>query len=123
MTHVQFTEDPVYLTEPLVRTTDFEINRTQNVGGPGLGFETVEEITSWPKGYVPHFPFETIPDEFAKEWGIPFEAAMGGAETIYPEYLQTLKKRIAEEKAKAAAAQSKAPAAKAPTKSESRSSK
>ena len=61
MTHVQFTEDPVYLTEPLVRTTDFEINRTQNVGGPGLGFETVEEVTSWPKGYVPHFPFDTDP--------------------------------------------------------------
>ena len=60
MTHVQFTEDPVYLTEPLVRTTDFEINRSQNVGGPGLGFETVEEVTSWPKGYVPHFPFDTV---------------------------------------------------------------
>jgi hypothetical protein len=120
LTHVQFTEDPVYLTEPLVRTTDFELNRTQNVGGPGLGFETVEEVTSWPKGYVPHFPFDTVPDEFAREWGIPFEAAMGGAETIYPEYLQKLKKLIAEQKAKAAAA----PAARAPAeKSSTRSSK
>jgi hypothetical protein len=90
-----------------VRTTDFEINRTQNVGGPGLGFEVVEEVTSWPKGYVPHFPLDTVPDEFAREWGIPFEAAMGGAETIYPEYLQKLKKLMAAEKE----ARAKAPAA------------
>jgi len=107
MTHVQFTEDPVYLDDPFVRTTDFEINRTQNVGAPGLGFETVDEIASWPKGYVPHFALGTLPDEFATEWGIPLEAAEGGKETIWPEYLPKLKKLMAD-RAKSAPASSNA---------------
>ncbi len=116
MTHVQFTEDPVYLEEPLVRTTDFEINRNQNVGAPGLGFETVDEIATWPKGYVPHFALGTIPDEFAHNWGIPYEATQGGKETLYPEYLQKLKKMMAEQPKPAAAPAPKPAAAKPATK-------
>jgi hypothetical protein len=59
LTITQFTEDPPYLEEPLVRTTDFQWNPNQNTGGPGTGFEIVEEITSWPKGYVPSYDFGT----------------------------------------------------------------
>lgn len=91
LTHVQFTEDPVYLTEPLIRTTDFERNPNQNVGPRGLGFEIVDEIAEWNEGYVPSFPLGTVPDDFAKNLGLPLEATEGGAETIYPEYLPRLR--------------------------------
>ena len=29
--------------------------------------------------------------EFATEYGIPLEAALGGAETLYPEYIEKMK--------------------------------
>ena len=96
LTHVQFTEDPVYLEEPLIRTTDFELNPTQNVGPRGTGFEIVDEITTWPEGYVPSFPLDTLPTEFADNLGLPFEATQGGSETLYPEYLVKLRKMMAE---------------------------
>ena len=47
-----------------------------------------------PRGYVPHYPFGTIQDGFSKKWGIPLEAAMGGKETLYPEYEAKLRKLI-----------------------------
>jgi hypothetical protein len=100
LTHIQFTEDPVYLDEPLVRTTDFMLNPTQNVGPRGLGFEIVDEIVTWPKGYVPSFPLDTLPTEFADDLGLPFEATQGGKETIYPEYLIKLRKMMSEMKSK-----------------------
>ena len=42
---------------------------------------------------VPHYlpgknPFMT---EFAEQSGIPLEAALGGAETMYPEYMMKLR--------------------------------
>jgi len=100
LTHVQFTEDPVYLEEPLIRTTDFELNPAQNTGARGLGNEIVDEIVTWPKGYVPSFPLDTLPTEFANDLGLPFEATQGGKETIYPEYLIKLKKLMSEMESK-----------------------
>jgi hypothetical protein len=45
------------------------------------------------QGYVPHYlpgksPFQ---GEFAKKYGIPVEATRGGAETMFPEYLEKMK--------------------------------
>jgi hypothetical protein len=96
LTHVQFTEDPPYLEEPLVRTTDFEWNPSQNTGPPGAGFEIVEEITSWPKGHVPSYALGTQHREFAETLGIPFEASRGYKEAMYPEYLPKLRKLMRE---------------------------
>jgi len=104
LTHVQFTEDPMFLEEPLVRTTDFEINRSQNVGAPGLGFEVVDEVATWPKGYVPSYPLGELHDDFARSWGIPYEATQGGKDTIYPEYFPRVNQMLADlRKAKASA--------------------
>ena len=33
----------------------------------------------------------TVVQEFSKEYGVPFEASRGGAETMYPEYRKKLK--------------------------------
>jgi hypothetical protein len=95
LTIMQFTEDPVYLTEILARTTDFQINPGQNVGAPGFGFEIADEIASWPEGYVPHWPLGTKQTEFAETLGIPYEASQGFKDAMYPEYLPKLRKMMA----------------------------
>jgi hypothetical protein len=77
--------DPAYLTEPFIRTTDF-VSAPQQQIGP-YPCESVDEVDR-PPGVVPsHLP-GTNPflDEFPAEYGIPPEAARGGAETMYPEY-------------------------------------
>jgi hypothetical protein len=100
LTIVQFTEDPVYLDETLVRTTDFQINPGQNVAAPGFGFEIADEIAAWPEGYVPHWPLGTKQTEFAATLGIPYESSQGFKEAMYPEYLPKLRKMMAEIAAK-----------------------
>jgi hypothetical protein len=45
---------------------------------------------------VPHSPLGTTHEDFARKHGLPVEAAMGGKETIYPEYEQKLRKAIAD---------------------------
>ena len=82
--------DPVYLTEPFIRTTDYELNLRQNV--PPYPCEMVTEVDR-PRGLIPHYLPGTNPDlkEFADRWGVPFEATRGGAETMYPDYRKKLK--------------------------------
>ena len=82
--------DPVYLTEPLIRTVDFHYNpQMQMAPWP---CEPVDEVDR-PAGVVPAYlpgqnPYLT---EFAARYGIPPQAALGGAQTMYPEYMQKLK--------------------------------
>jgi hypothetical protein len=102
LTIMQFTEDPVYLEETLARTTDFQLNPTQNVGAPGFGFEIVDEVATWPKGYVPAWPFGTEHREFSETLGVPYESTQGYKEATYPEYLPKLRKLMAEMPAPAA---------------------
>jgi hypothetical protein len=77
--------DPVYLTEPFVRTTDYELNVHQNI--PPYPCGVVQEIDR-AKGQVPHFLPGTNPymTEFAVRFKIPVEATRGGAETMYPDF-------------------------------------
>ncbi len=35
---------------------------------------------------------QSVLDEFARRWGLPFEATRGGAETMYPEYTDKVKR-------------------------------
>jgi glyoxylase-like metal-dependent hydrolase (beta-lactamase superfamily II) len=86
-------DDPIYLEEPLIRTTNWvlnpgmEIRRTQ--------FDVVDEVAGRQKGDVPHY----LPGsasalqkqkEFASHVGLPPAAARGGAATLYPEYQRTM---------------------------------
>jgi hypothetical protein len=77
--------DPVYLTEPLVRTTDYELNLNQVV--PPYPCGVVQEVDR-AKGQVPHFLPGANPylSEFATRHQIPLEATNGGAQTMYPEF-------------------------------------
>jgi hypothetical protein len=86
-------EDPVYLTEPFIRTSNWILNL-------GLRFPPKMVVCipsvegAHPKGYVAyHLPGENLwLTEFASRYGIPLEAARGGAETMYPEYQEKLAK-------------------------------
>jgi hypothetical protein len=82
-------DDPVYLKEPFVRTTDWVWGNGQHVG-PSIPFEAVDELGNRPLGWVPHWPLGTAHTEFAKRYHLPFEGTQGGKDTIYPEYMKTI---------------------------------
>ncbi len=91
MTHMVVITDPVYLTEPLVRSQDFTLNLRPN-GNWLWPCEYVVEVADRPKGAVPHYlPGQNkFLGEFPANHGVPAEAARGGAETMYPEYQKKL---------------------------------
>jgi len=86
LTAVSVVYDPVYLEEPLIRTTNWRENLTQQLAG--VISEIVDEIAGRPDGYVPHHLPGTNKwlKDAAREFGIPEDALRGGRETTYPEY-------------------------------------
>ena len=103
LTVVTIVTDPVYLTEPFIRTTDYELDLHQHV--PPYPCDVVEEIDR-PQGYVPHVlpGMNTGINEFPARHGLPTEAARGGAETMYPEYQLKIKKQASAPAPRTAAA-------------------
>lgn len=96
-----FVEDPVYLTEPFLRTSIWQLDaglvNLQERYPCGLNEVSIE--VPHPKGYVPHHLPGTnraLLREFALEHGLPFEATRGGAETLYPEYMEKFKTMTSE---------------------------
>ncbi|MDG2091596.1 MAG: hypothetical protein P8J61_10980 [Gammaproteobacteria bacterium] len=87
MTQVVMVSDPVYLTEPFIRTNNWKINLAQQI--PPYLCETVTEIDR-PQGEVPHY----LPDqnpflrEHADRYNLPLEGVLGGAETMYPSFIE-----------------------------------
>jgi len=94
LTLTTITEDPVYLSEPLVRSESWIWNPYQ-VFQPIANFGSCIPHPELPKpqGWIPHHlpGTNTQLREFSEEYGIPFEATRGGAETMYPEYQKKLK--------------------------------
>jgi hypothetical protein len=88
--------DPVYLTEPLIKTQNFTlIERTQfGVGAWLWPCSYVDEIANRPQGVVPNYLVgkNTAVKEFLDRYHLPLDAAMGGAKTMYPEYQLELEK-------------------------------
>jgi len=99
LTHVTVVTDPVYLTEPLIKSQDFTLNTSEagiGTGGITTGWlypcDYVEEIPWRSPDAVPSYmPGENpFVSEFADRHKVPVAAAMGGAETMYPEYRKKL---------------------------------
>lgn len=90
LTAVVIMHDPVYLTEPFIRTSDYELAVNQQI--PPYPCGVVQEIDRV-KGAVPHFLPGTNPylTEFSRKHGIPLEATEGGAATMYPEFRAKLR--------------------------------
>ncbi|NOT45762.1 MAG: hypothetical protein HOP14_14270 [Acidobacteria bacterium] len=96
--------DPLYLTEPYIKSADF----IANPGGVNVAAFDVEpadqgnnffalcfpreEIATQERHVVPHYlPGENpFVGEHAGALGVPAEATLGGAETMYPEYKDRL---------------------------------
>jgi glyoxylase-like metal-dependent hydrolase (beta-lactamase superfamily II) len=94
MTLVSIITDPVYLTEPFIRTTNWELTPQQSIDP--YPCEVAEEVER-AEGKVPHHlpganPFLT---EFAERFKLPVQATRGGAETMYPEYRAEMSKPAA----------------------------
>ncbi len=90
MTRISILEDPVSLTEPYVKSISWRYDSRQRFDP--YPCVAVVEIPGRDKGFVPHFLWGAHPslDQFSKRYGFPKEAAMGGAETMYPEYAKRL---------------------------------
>ncbi len=93
MTHVTIITDPVYMTEPVIRTEDFRLNLTGNINWL-WPCEYVQEVTPRAKGEVPNYlPGENpFLKEFYARWRTPEAGAAGGAATIYPEWRANMRK-------------------------------
>lgn len=84
-----YVQDPAYLEEPFFRNRDYTLSATSRIGA--YPCESVVE-TVVPEDRFPHYlPGENpFIEEYAQRHGIPVEAAMGGAETMYPEYKEVI---------------------------------
>ena len=83
-------DDPVYLTEPLYVSKEWTLNdnpRNRAVDPCTITFEGIpaEQVQYYLPGQNPFI------EEMTELWGIPVEAVMGGAETMYPEYREQLR--------------------------------
>ena len=86
LTVMTIVNDPVYLTEPFVRTTDYELDLRQQV--PPYPCGVVQEVDR-KKGEIPSFLPGTNPytTEFATRHKLPVDATRGGSDTMYPDFL------------------------------------
>jgi hypothetical protein len=94
LTWVTIAYDPLYLTEPMIRSSEYRLNLNQQI--PPYPCTVVEEIDR-PAGVVPHYLPGANPflKEFGQKYRIPVEATMGGAASMYPE----LARKVAAENA------------------------
>lgn len=90
LTWTVIVDDPIYLEEPFIRNRDYRYSIDNQIANyPCI---PVVEMVREP-GYIPHH----LPGQnedlqlFSDYHKIPFEAAMGGAATMYPEYKQVLR--------------------------------
>jgi hypothetical protein len=90
LTVVTVIDDPVFLTERLVRSQSWGLDPGQRFGSNWCDYGPEAPPQ---EGRIPHYLPGANPylKEFAEWYGIPFEATRGGAETMYPEYRRTLK--------------------------------
>ena len=90
MTHVTIIEDPVYLSEPLVKSNGFTL-LANGFMDPYPCSSVVEVVRN--EGDVPHYLPGTNTDmlEFSQSVGLPLKATRGGADTALPEFQEELK--------------------------------
>jgi glyoxylase-like metal-dependent hydrolase (beta-lactamase superfamily II) len=98
LTVVTIVDDPIYLEEPFIRSTNWVLDLGQQVGRNQ--FEVVDEVAGRQRGDVPHLlpgsPNALLKlTEFPSKSGVPPAAARGGAATTYPEYRPGLNRNAA----------------------------
>jgi hypothetical protein len=85
LTHVYMISDPVYLTEPLVKTNGFRLQLNGEV--QPYPCESVDEVIRG-AGVVPHHLPNTNDgsEQYARKHHLSPEGVKGGAETALPEF-------------------------------------
>ena len=95
LTWVTIINDPVYLAEPWIWTTEFKLDPYGRVDAAPcvVSEEETRAGGEGQYGFVPHFLPGQNPyiDEFAIENGLPIEATRGGPETTRPDYREKMK--------------------------------
>jgi hypothetical protein len=89
-------EDPVYLTEPFVVSRNYVLSNTQIMSTAGTPCTPAVELAELDgSGVVPHYlPGQNAAEtEVGRTYGLPQEAVLGGAATMYPEFRLFLKDR------------------------------
>jgi len=86
--------DSVYLAQPYIRSTMMWVYDPAMVMAPYPCEEATE--TAVPRGTVPNFlpgqsPLPAWNPELTDRFGTPYEPRLGGPETMYPEYIATMK--------------------------------
>ena len=90
LTDIMMVSDPQFLAEPLVKSNEFF--RAADGEMQPYPCSQVDEIPR-AQGIVPmHLPgYNAMMDEYAVRNGVPVKATVGGPETMFPEYQQTMK--------------------------------
>lgn len=101
LVHTMAVDDPIYLAEPFVRTTEYELDPRppMRLGRFGvMGDEPVfykcfpAEELGGDRYAVPHWlpGSNPLPSETATKLGLPAQSLLGGPQTMYPEYMREL---------------------------------
>jgi len=100
LTYTSVITDPVYLAEPLVRTSLFRRNN-RNPDAWLYACDDGEQIIGRAPDQVPAYAFGANPylREYADKYKIPLLGAMGGVESEYPEMVAKLRERASAEAA------------------------
>lgn len=92
LSHVSMITDPVYLTEPYVTSEEFALMERGNQNWL-YNCEYVMEVPMDKNDVPMYLPGQNpFMEDFAKKFGLPFEAVFGGAPTTYPDYLPTMER-------------------------------
>jgi len=86
--------DPVYMEEPYIRTSLWWVDDPKLVLPPYPCEEATETVVE--RGTIPHYlPGQSLLPgqnaEITDAFGTPYEARLGGAETMYPEYIAKMR--------------------------------
>ena len=86
LTNVTVANDPVFLSEPQIRSNDFARQPVDH-GAWLYACDDGEQILDRPPDYVPHYLFGKQPyaREFAKKYNLPLAASVIGAPSMYPD--------------------------------------
>ncbi|HZM95022.1 MAG TPA: hypothetical protein VFB92_16445 [Vicinamibacterales bacterium] len=92
LTNVTVVSDPVFLSEPMVRSNDY-YRQPVDPGAWLYACDDGEQILDRPDDAVPHYPFGKQPyvREFGARYKIPVAAGLLGAVTMYPELSSRLR--------------------------------
>ena len=92
LTNVTVTNDPVFLSEPEVRSNDY-LRQPVDHGAWLYACDDGEQILDRAPDFVPHYLFGKQPfaREFAKKYNLPLAASLMGAASMYPELAAQLR--------------------------------